>query len=566
VATERNAAMQSISRGSSSSLVEVMLQPRFYPHRPARVELKQTHMSWLFLAGEYVYKVKKPVHFDFADCSTLPVRYELCCEEVRLNRRLAPEVYLGVVPIVADGRRFLLGDESRGFDSVAREYAVKMRRLPEDRMLDKLVCADEVNGALTAELAKRLADFHRRASTAAGWRYGSATSVWRSVLGNLDECERFAGYTVTDHQFATIDDYLRGFAAAHYELLNDRVRQGYVRDGHGDLRCEHICMTNGIQIFDCLEFSERLRCVDVASDMAFLAMDLDSLGASRLGEELARAYAQEAGDETFPTLINFYKCHRACIRGKVESLKSSEDEVPSSERDQARDLARAHFSLASSYASLGRPALVVVCGLAGTGKSTVARMLQYRTGFEVLSSDRIRKRAAGVPEAFHGDTSYGTGIYSSSFDRLTYHTLLADAESHLRDGCGVIIDATFKRPEDRHAALATGFQLGIPVLFVECQADPGLVLRRLRERTRSGGGPSDATEKVYLRQRTEFVPINELSARQHLAGNTTEGVERVLPCIETSLSHLFEPSERVAANDSRNPLRLATGPSSRDQQ
>lgn len=158
------------------------------------------------------------------------------------------------------------------------------------------------------------------------------------------------------------------------------------------------------------------------------------------------------------------------MRGKVESLKSLEREVPSLERERARDYARAHFSLAFSYASRGRPALVVVYGLAGTGKSPVSRMLQYRTGFEMLNSDRIRKRVAGVPETFHGDTPYGARIYSPVFGRLTYHALLADADSHLRNGRGVIIDATFNRPDDRRAALAIGFQVGVPVLFVECRS------------------------------------------------------------------------------------------------
>jgi uncharacterized protein len=514
-----------------------MMQPSFYPERPSRVEVKQTHMSYVFLAGEYVYKVKKPVHFAFADCSTLGVRYGFCREEVRLNRRLASETYLGVVPIIRDGRRFLLGDESKSFDPKAREYAVKMRRLPEDRMFDRLVHTGEADSALIDELAKRLASFHRGASTAAGWRYGSATAVRRLVLGNLDENERFLGRTLTDRQFKAIDDYFKGFIGTH--LLNDRVRQGHVREGHGDLRCEHVCMTNGIQIFDCLEFSESLRYADVASDIAFLAMDLDSLGEAGLADELVRAYAEETADEKFPTLINFYKCHRACVRGKVESLKSLEEEVPSCERERALESGRAHFSLAFSYASRGRPALVVVCGVAGTGKSTVSRMLQYRTGFEMLNSDRVRKAIADVPEAFH-DTEYGAGVYSRAFDKQTYNALLAEADNHLRDGRGVIMDATFKRPDDRHAALAMGFDVGVPVLFVECQADQVEVLRRLRERASTGRGPSDATEEVYLSQRKEFVPIKELSSRQHLVADTTKGTKTVLNGIEKSLTNLFD--------------------------
>jgi len=529
-----------ISKGSGSPLIEAMRRTGFYPERTEQIEFKQTHMSYVFLAGEFVYKVKKPVHFDFADCSTLAARYELCCEEVRLNRRLAPEIYLGVMPIYRDHDRFYLGQEGRSFEPAAQEYAVKMRRLPEDRILNRLVRAGEVSVAVIDMLAKRLADFHRGAFTPRGSRYGSATSVCRSVLHNLDECERFIGEMITWEQFVAIHEYLKGFVAAHYELLNNRVRQGYVRDGHGDLRCEHICMTENIQIFDCLEFSERLRCADVASDIGFLAMDLDSLGAAQLADELAYAYAKETADDSFATLITFYKCYRACVRAKVEGLKSLEREVPAAERAEARDRARANFSLAYGYASHARPALVIVCGLSGTGKSTVSRALRYRTGFEVLDSDRIRKRLAGFPEMSRPDAAYGVGIYSPAFDRLTYDTLIAEADDHLRNGRGVIIDATFKRPQDRHAALTTGNQLGVPVLFIECQANQAEVLSRLSERSRKHDDPSDATGEVYLHQRAEFVPVREFPARQHLVVDTTAGTEHALTSIEYALSHLVE--------------------------
>ena len=193
---------------------------------------------------------------------------------------------------------------------------------------------------------------------------------------------------------------------------------------------------------------------------------------------------------------------------------------------------------------------MVVCGLSGTGKSTVSRILQYHTGFEVLNSDRVRKRIAGVPETEHLSAMYGAGIYHPGFDRLTYDTLLADAGGHLREGRGVILDATFKRPKDRHVALATGFQLGVPVLFVECRADQEEVLRRLRERTSQGSGPSDATEDVFLHQRSEFAPLNELSARQHLVVDSSKGTESLLPGIENSLRHLFDRSEGVRVNNS----------------
>ncbi len=516
------------------------MRPGFYPDAPSKVELKQTHMSYVFLAGEHVYKVKKAVHFDFADCSTIRVRYELCCEEVRLNRRLARDFYIGVVPIFRDRRRFILGDESESFDPGAAEYAVKMRRFPERRMLDRLVRNGEAGVAEIDALAKRLADFHRGVSSAGGRLYGSAMSIYRLTLGNLDECARFIGSTLTDSQFKAINDYLKDFILAHYEALNDRVRQAYVRDGHGDLRCEHICMTPDIQIFDCVEFSERLRCGDVAAEIAFLAMDLDSLSASRLSDGLVEAYAKETGDNVFPTLINFYKCHRACVRGKVESLTSLDDKVPPAEREKAREQAKARFSLAARYASRARPVLVIVCGLSGTGKSTMSHLIQYRTGFEMLNSDRIRKSIAGVPETTHASAPYGSDIYNPAFDRLTYETLLARARACLRDGRGVIIDATFKRPEDRNAALEAGRQFGIPVLFVECQASEQEVMRRLRDRTQKGTDPSDATEEVYRHQRAEFVQISEIPSRRRVVVDTGAGTERALASIEQFLCQAYE--------------------------
>jgi uncharacterized protein len=518
-----------------SRLIVAMMKPNFYPDRPPHVELRQTHMSWIFLAGEYVYKVKKPVRFDFADCSMLGVRYGLCREELLLNRRLAPDIYLGVAPIIRDGLRFILGEETDSFDPLACEFAVKMRRLPKDRMFDRLIREGQVSLSHIEEIAKRLASLHKDASTSAGWRHGSATAIRRLVLGNLDECSPFSGNTITFEQSRAIGDYFDGFIAAHRALLDDRVRKGRVRDGHGDLRCEHICLMSGIQIFDCLEFSESLRCVDVASDIAFLAMGLDSLGVPALADRLVSSYVNEASDQTLRSLTNFYQCHRACVRGKVETLKSLAEEVPQYERDLERASAIAHFSLAASYAARGRPAILIVCGLSGSGKSTVARLLQGRTGFELLDSDRTRKRLAGVPEFFDGGASYGSGLYSPAFDRLTYDSLFAEAERHLRDGRGVIIDATFKAREDRRAAITLGYRTELPVLFVECRADQEEVSRRLRERTLRGGDPSDATEDVYVRQRSEFMPLDDLPAPQHLVVDTTQGVEDVISSIESRL-------------------------------
>ncbi len=503
-------------------LIEAMTHPAFYPDPANTVELRQTHISYVFLAGDYAYKVKKPVRFPFLDCARLAERYRLCVEEVRLNRRLSPEIYLGVFSILEQRGRFVLGDDARAFDMRACEYAVKMRRLPEDRMLDRLVGAKAVGKDTIGMLARRLAAFHRDCSAVRSWTYGSAAAVWRTVIRDLKEDEQFAGYTISRPQLRALEEHCRAFTMAHWELLNDRARYKRVRECHGDLRCDSVCVTDGLVIFDCLEFSERLRYCDVASEVAFCAMDLDRLGARGLADELVMAYAEASNDEAAALLVPFYKCFRATVRGKVESLRSLDRKVPAAQRERAMENARACFALALRYAQAATPALLVTCGLSGAGKSTVARLLQLRTGFEIVNSDRVRKRLAGVHETVHVPEGYRGGIYANDFTKMTYKSLLAEADARLAEGCGVIVDATFRASADRRRLLDTAARHCTPALFFECKAPTDEVLRRLREREQKSGEVSDATPEIYLRQAGEFEPITELSERSHLTVDTTE--------------------------------------------
>jgi aminoglycoside phosphotransferase family enzyme/predicted kinase len=532
------------SAGGVSTLVEAMMRPEFYPDSPARVELKQTHISYVFLAGETVFKVKKPVHFTFLDCSELAQRFHYCCEEVRLNSRLSPRVYLGVFAILKRAASFVLGPEVRVEHPEAVEYAVKMRRLPEDRMLDRLLAAGEVDSVTIRAIATRIAEFHASAPSNHGWRYGSAAAIWRGVIEEIAQNEDFVGHTLRKDQFTAIDAFCRAFIPAHWRALNDRAREGRVREGHGDLRAEHICLVdneNEIDVIDCVEFSERLRYGDVASEIAFLAMDLERLGAPRLAEELVEAYAEIIGDEELAVFVPFYKCYRACVRGKVESLRSLEREVGAAERERALKLARSYFTLAWRYTRGTSPTLIVVCGLSGTGKSTVARMLQHRSAFKVINSDRVRKRLAAVSAHEHVRTDYAADIYSDRFTRITYDAMLDEAESLLSDGRGAILDATFKLAVDRQLALAIAARQGLPVLFVECVLSEDEAIRRLERRGSMHGEVSDATPEVYERQRAEFEPIREIPPRNHLRIDTTRQREYLVAEIEDALEHLPHP-------------------------
>jgi aminoglycoside phosphotransferase family enzyme/predicted kinase len=527
---------------SLAPLLTVLARPDCYPHHPAQVEIVQTHISAVFLAGDVVYKLKKPVRFSFLDYSTLALRQHYCQEEVRLNRRLAPTVYLGVVPIFFTGDIYKVEGVSLS-DTKVVDYLVKMRRLPEERRLDSLVAADRVTKEGIHTLAKRLVQFHQTASTEQAALYGACDSIWRAIADNFQETAPFVGQTLSAKQYDLIRDFSQRFFAEHQELFRTRSLQGRVCEGHGDLRCEHVYfLDEGVTVVDCIEFSPRLRTCDVASELAFLTMDLELQGAPALAAELAHTYAVQLEDTDFLGLLPFYQCYRAYVRGKVESLKSREPEISPAGQERAREQARRAFRLATRYArGAPPPSLVVVCGRVGTGKSTVSRLLSEHTGFVVLNSDVVRKRLAGLLPTARVSADYRAGIYSAAFTRRTYATLQTQAEEELLAGRGVIVDATCKQPEDRQALLALGDRLGVPVLFLECRASLAEVERRLHERERRGDAVSDANWAVALREQGDFPTFADLPDRCHLVIDTEGAIEDALEAVEDYLSSPSPP-------------------------
>lgn len=325
-----------------AALLTALARPECYPHHPARVEVVQTHISVVFLAGEVVYKLKKPVRFSFLDYSTLALRQHYCQEEVRLNRRLAPTVYLDVVPVLQNGAEYRVAEGTNPQDAAVVDYLVKMRRLPAERMLDSLVAHGQVSGEDIHTLARRLVRFHAAATTDHAGRYGAPEAVWQALADNFQETTPFIGQTLSQKQYDLIQGFSRRFFSEHQALFRQRIQQGRIREGHGDLRCEHVCFLDedltdeSIAIFDCIEFNPSLRTCDVASELAFLAMDLELHGAPALAAELIHTYSTRAKDTDLLRLLPFYQCYRAYVRGKVESLKSREPEVPPEGHERAR--------------------------------------------------------------------------------------------------------------------------------------------------------------------------------------------------------------------------------------
>jgi uncharacterized protein len=516
---------------ASASLIEAMMAGDFYPHHPREVELRQTHVSYVFLAGEYAYKIKKPVRLPFIDCSTLAKRRELCEREVLLNRRLAPDVYLGVVPLVLRDGVFSSGEIREAGGSVV-EFAVKMRRLPDEQRLDNMAEARKIGSVDFHALAKRIAELHADASRSEAWRYGAAAAIWQLAVGNIAETERLLADTVSLDKLKVIEKYIRHYISSHWRFLNMRARNGRVLDGHGDLRADSVYFTNdGIRIVDCLEFSDALRWGDTAAEVAFLAMDLDRLEQPELSGEFVRSYAESTKDADLVILLPFYKCHRAVVRLKVELTASSELDRPVSERIACRERARCYLDQGCVYANgAPRPGVIVVCGAPGTGKSTVARALGDLLGFEVVNSDSERKLLADIAPTARAEARYGEGIYTEDFSREVYRVLVKHAEKALKGGKGIILDATFRHRREREELVAA--PLGVEPLYIECQADQDEVIRRLLERASRPKEISDATVEVYLAQLKEFEPLEEIPGPRHIVADTTDDLTPVLAEVE----------------------------------
>jgi hypothetical protein len=486
--------------GRIPSLVEVMSSPRFYPHHPGSVHHIRTHISDVFLAGPLVYKVKRPVDFGFLDYSTLRKRAYWCRREVELNRRLAPDLYLDRQRIYRRGTSWSLEPGGR-----VAEYAVVMKRLPEERLLSSLMARGRATVSHSRRIARRIAAFHASAPPAST-RNSSLSILRRNIEENFRQTEPFIGRTVNAGDYRLVDRYSRGFLEERAPLLRRRVGEGRFRDGHGDLHAEHICLTDGIVIYDCLEFSPRLRQCDVAADIAFLYMDLLYHRHRHLARSFAEEYIRVTGDWEIRLLLPFYACYRAVVREKVESFRFADPKVPRRQKESARRRAIRYFHLAGALARRdGRPRLFAVGGLPGTGKSTLALFWAERLGALCIRSDAVRKELAGINPLAPRRDRYGEGIYSKEWTEKTYGEVMRRAGEALAAGHSVVIDATFPDRSRRRMAASAARRGGASFLTVECRCPEGIVLERIRKR---GAVPSlsDADVSVYRAMKKSYIP------------------------------------------------------------
>lgn len=490
-------------------MLPVILQPLLhsaaYDHPAGSIHLIQTHISWVIVTGDYVYKVKRPVRFGFLDYSTLAKRRDMCERELLLNRRTCPEAYLGVVAITSDNGRARLG----GAGPVI-EYAVKMRRLATDGWLSSRIESAEASAQLLRLVARAMYDFHAAAATGSGIaRYGAAVEVAAIWRENLQELRTFSGDTLTPSEVQGLTSFGERFLDANAQLMNERASSGRVRDIHGDLRSDSIYIEpdGGICMCDCIEFSDRLRCGDVAGDVGFLAMDLDVRGRRDLTDEFSGAYTRlAAADETLPYMLRFYRCYRATVRGKIESITARDPEIAKDQRLVARERAARYFALATRYATdRARSGLVVFGGLSGSGKSHLAAAFAARVGAALVRSDAIRRGAPGDPDADPRRNTYG-----ESARALVYQTLRDHARVHLDAGRLVVLDATHLQQRERDAARDLAAECAADTLLVWVKADESVIRSRLTARTSTENDDmSDARWDTYLAQRRSLEPLRD---------------------------------------------------------
>ncbi len=574
-----------------------MSNPAFYPDTADRIEELETHISKIFLVGDYVYKIKKPFDLGFLDFTTLENREHFCKQEILLNRRLSCNVYIDVVPITFENGQYTLGGNGEPV-----EYAVKMRRLCDDSSMINMLRAKKIKSADLEALSCQLASFYSNTSKC---EQMNCIEVWESVKNNWDEnfiqtevfikeiidraahdinnfnttpkmqifdsnsypIENSANKILDSRLFQVIKSAVNSFVFRKQPLFDNRVKDGKIRDCHGDLRTDHIyfvsksflsnsvnvnsscnsnktdfasdhCASNykEIQIIDCIEFNERFRLQDIASDLAFLVMDMDYHGFSDEASLFLDYYVKYADDPGVFILLDFYKCYRAMVRCKVNCFRLNSDDLDKQIRDNIIQTARRYLELAYTYAlKFARPKLFILCGMQASGKSTIAKELADFMGIELLSSDIIRKELFKIDPIDSSVSQFEQGIYSKSITNLTYGRMFLQAQEILESGSSVILDATFAKSHFRDEAKILAQNRNIEILFVECYANESVVKKRLIQRE-NNPSISDARIIHFDHFKSEIDSFDELEEKTHIRVDTSNSLKN---CIKHILSQVY---------------------------
>ena len=503
-------------------LIEQMMQSGFYPHSVKEpIQLIQTHVSYVFLTGDYAYKVKKPVNFGFLDFSSLEKRHHFCLEELRMNQPIAPEIYLEVLPITQVDNAYILGDASQPV-----EYALKMCQFPQDALFIQMFERGTLSEIHMEELGRIVARFHAEATTNDYIRsFGEVSKIREAFDENYQQTEKYIGGPQTQQQYEETKSFTDTFFQEQQDLFVTRREHDRIRECHGDLHLRNICLWHDkIQLFDRIEFNEPFRFVDVMYDVAFAVMDLEARGRKDLGNAFLNTYIEQTGDWEGLQVLPLYLSRQAYVRAKVNSFLLDDPGVPEDAKQEAAAVASDCYRLAWEYTKTNQGQLILMSGLSGSGKSTVARYLARRLGAIHLRSDAVRKHLAGIPLDEKGDEQ----LYSSEMSQKTYERLLELGLMLTERGFPVILDAKYDRQALRQDAIARAQTHDLPVKIIHCTAPEEVLRDRLSSRT---GDVSDATADLLAQQLATAEPFTEAEQSLVTTIDTTQDWETGLPDI-----------------------------------
>jgi aminoglycoside phosphotransferase family enzyme/predicted kinase len=498
--------------------ISSMLNPNVYDHAVKRIELIETHISWVILTGYFAYKIKKPVDFGFLDFSTLDKRHIFCEQEILLNRRMAPDIYLDVVAISSIQGKPVISGTGR-----AVEYAVKMVQFPQSSQLDHMLLSGELTVEHMEPIARMVADFHQSVQVAEddATDYGSADMVYQPVEENFTQINQ---HMVPGHYATSLNElklWSKSEGARLRAVFDQRKRDGFVRECHGDMHLRNLVWLDGQPMaFDCIEFDPGLRWIDVICDIAFLVMDLHDREETRLANRLLNSYLEVTGDYAGLSVLPFYLCYRALVRAKVDAFRLEQPNVAEHEREQSRLEFESYIELATRYTRRQTPRLIIMRGVSASGKSTVSRHLLDSLGAIRIRSDIERKRLFNVERA--GGAPGEVDIYSEQATRETYEKLAELAAGLIGDGYSVIVDATFLEYEQRKQFQSLASCSGIPYAILETWAPDEVLRRRIVNRKHD---VSDADIAVLENQLINRRLLHEDEQGAVISLNTAKALE-----------------------------------------
>ena len=494
----------------SSKIFENLQNLGFYEYPVKSVKVLQTHISFVALTGTHAYKIKKSVNFGFLDFSTLEKRKYYCEEELRLNKRLCPDIYLGVLPITQEDHTLKLNGKGTIVD-----YAVKMKEFPQDSIMTNLLRQGKITEKTIEEMCTLLVDFYQKDTRSAEIdSYGKLSAVKQNIDENFEQTQSVIDITIPKKTYDFLKDANARFFEKKKDVFDKRIHDGRIHDCHGDLHSGNIVVSNGrIYIFDCIEFNKRFRFCDVASDIGFLAMDLDYQNQPFLSSYLIKRYNERSNDTGIFDVLNFYKSYRAYVRGKVIGFQLNDPHIQEEKKKEIITTAKTYFDLSEYYASLfsldlalHKPFLFIVTGLTGTGKSTVALKIAVDYHAHQINTDVVRKELAGMDQFERHHDQFNTGLYDPKNIDGTYEKVMEKASGLLNKGENVVVDATFQKKKYRDMAHKVAKENKAIYIMIRCVCPDIVVKKRLDERVKQKS-ISDGRWEIYQHQKETFEPF-----------------------------------------------------------